>query len=375
MPKLNYSGPLTGPGLDADDLVGGVYGEGAQASRRWKEMTQGMIFENGQRKSAASHMIEEGTRDVTFTVKGSANMAKQWSEFARYWIEQGDPVTAEKYISRLATDLKSATGRAGFDTTNVANQLQEMAATLKAAKGPNAAKALAGMQGELASLVSKAEYQASILERMTGTSANQANLLRTLLDAADHTDGKFAKLLDEAIRKAGSAIKLLDILIKLDLSYGAVDAARSGNYDKVLANLLGLQNLNIPAAMLGLLVQAILDDAKTFGYNLIASRQTCDDLLEGVFVTGGVEQAVHHRQPGGRHIRPRRHCRALVRDRSHQAADRGFEGTASDKITKGSADAIYEKCYAYVLGGWRGLRQQLYDRVPRAVEGICRTWR
>ena len=130
---------------------------------------------------------------------------------------KGDPVTAEKYISRLANDLKSATGRAGFDTTNVANQLQEMAATLKAAKGPNAAKALAGMQGELASLVSKAEYQASILERMTGASANQANLLRTLLDAADHTDGKFAKLLDEAIRKAGSAIKLLDILIKLEL--------------------------------------------------------------------------------------------------------------------------------------------------------------
>ena len=42
VPKLNYSGPLTGPGLDADDLVGGVYGEGAQASRRWKEMTQGI---------------------------------------------------------------------------------------------------------------------------------------------------------------------------------------------------------------------------------------------------------------------------------------------------------------------------------------------
>ena len=41
-------------------------------------------------------------RDVTFTVKGSASMAKQWSEFASYWIEKGDPVTAEKYISRLA---------------------------------------------------------------------------------------------------------------------------------------------------------------------------------------------------------------------------------------------------------------------------------
>ena len=60
VPKLNFNKPLTGPGLDADDLVGGVYGEGAQASRRWKEMTQGMIFENGQRKSAASHMIEGG---------------------------------------------------------------------------------------------------------------------------------------------------------------------------------------------------------------------------------------------------------------------------------------------------------------------------
>ena len=359
VPKLNYSGPLTGPGLDADDLVGGVYGEGAQASRRWKEMTQGMIFENGQRKSAASHMIEEGTRDVTFTVKGSASMARQWSEFARYWIEQGDPVTAEKYISRLAADLKSATGQAGFDTTNVANQLQEMAATLKAAKGPNAAKALAGMQGELASLVSKAEYQASILERMTGASVNQANLLRTLLDAADHTDGKFAKLLDEAIRKAGSAVKLLDILIKLDLSYGAVDAARSGNYDKMLANLLGLQNLNIPAAMLGLLVQAILDDAKTFGYNLIARRQTCDDLLEGAFVTGGVEKpyTIDNLVDG---IKTEEGLRAFVETRSHQAADRGWEGTASDKITKGSADAIYDKCYPYVSGRWLLVRQQLY---------------
>ena len=133
----------------------------------------------------------------------------------------------------------------------------------------------------------------------------------------------------------------------------------------MLANLLGLQNLNIPAAMLGPLVQAILDDAKTFGYNLVASRQTCDDLMEGIFV-GGKPEAEGF--TFGKLVDAYKTEEALqkwVRDRSIEAADRGFEGTASDKITKGSADVVYEKCYAYVLGGWRGLRKQLYDEVRR----------
>ncbi len=360
VPKLNYNDRLTGPGLDADDLVGGVYGEGAGASRRWKEMTQGIVFENGKRMSADAHMIEQGMRDVTFTVKGTASMAKQWAEFASYWIEKGDPATAEKYISRMAADLKAASGLAGSDATRVANELQQLAATLKAAKGTAAIEALAGMRGQLSVLVSKAQYQASILERLTGASANQANLLWTLLEAADHTDSKLSKLLGEAISLAGGALKLLDILVKLNFSYDAVQAARNGDYDRMLADLLGLQNLNLPAAILGPLVQAILDDAKSFGYDLVASRQSCDDLLGGVFVGGQVEaQGFTIGQLVDAH-QTEANLQEWFRGRSRQAADRGFEGTASDKITKGSADAIVTKCYPYVLGRWLLVRQQLY---------------
>jgi hypothetical protein len=359
VPKLTHTGPIS-PDMDAEDLIGGVYGEGSAKARQFKEMTQGQLFSKGFARNPDLIHIAEGTKDLTFTVKGQANMAKQWGEFADYWIKQGDPVEAEKYMSRLAADLRVAGERAGADASGVTKELRQLVAALKAAndaKPPVGEAALAGMRLQLAGVMNRAQYQTSILGRLDGASANQANMLRTLLDAADKPDSKLYKYMNEAIEKLGGAAKYLDFMGKVFFGGKLIWDLGQEEYGTALKDLIG--EFNLPLELASLLLDEVMASAAALGYNFVASRQACDDLLEGIFIGGNVEASKYtiDRLVDEQHSEAE--LQKWVRARSNAAYDRGWSGPATDKVQNATGEIIYNKCYPDILQNWQATRKQI----------------
>ncbi|MFZ1729748.1 MAG: hypothetical protein WBQ23_06405 [Bacteroidota bacterium] len=314
----------------------GVYGPDA---RRWIQQDRmkpgnGRVFYKdpktgtsmSSRLTDLEHLIQGGE---TFTAKGSANISSQLIDKIFDDIRAGDPRKAAKSLERLKAELQILKNKSGVhvDISEIDDLLN------------------AGNVGKAKDLLAGAKLRCELLKRGGG----QLSLAEKLLEKG----GKASAKLMEALSKI-PLDKVATVLNGVFITFQAIQMGADiskGNYAKALIDL-GLAVSPMAIGILGALTNEMLEAAKEFGFNLVAGRQECFDMLSGIYPDNPVYVATQRAADVSM-------ATLLLKYAACEENDLAtfIRGRASNSSDKADVVAINEaKCLQSVIPGWQQAR-------------------
>ena len=280
----------------ADEVVEGVWGEGALANIQGFEKAGGKVFyrsAKGTIYAGATDLVHAAESYGRYTMGGAANQAAQWAEKALEVMHTTrDPEQFGKYLKRLRDEMKMARAKGHLPEGSLAPTFErlEKLIQLSGSEGP------AIFDNPLTQQALKsAQAEAVFLRRLAGTPPGPARelMIAALLDAP----GPWAKAgeqLRELADGAYEAATLDRVLTGVMIYMGTKEVARKAGAEGLES---ALRQAGVEAAMIadfpvGLMMSmwnGVIDGAKATGYVLITQPQQWDDFLAGISEVKGFE--------------------------------------------------------------------------------------
>ena len=337
------------PADDLHNVTEGFYGPDA---RRWIQADRaapgnGRVFYKDTKTGRAmssrfmdlEHLAQGGRK---FTAKGSANLSNQLIDKIMDDIRLGDTRKAAKNIQRLKAELKILKNKSG-----VSVDLSEIDDLLKQGKIGKAKNLLAG--AKLRCEFVKQGGKLSKLERLLNKGGKaSAKLLE-----------KLSKLPWDKIGKAVNGVLITFQAIQMGANIA------EGNYAQAMVDL-GLALSPATIAILGTLTQAMLEAAKECGYNLVAGRQDCLDMLSGIYPDNPV--TVTERKSATVSMETLLLKYAAADESKLQSLIRGHASQSTNK--EGAAVINEAKCLRSIVPSWKHARMAYGKMFQRTAESI-----
>jgi hypothetical protein len=197
-----------------------------------------------------------------YTAQGSANLGSQMIDKIFDGMRDADPGKVKKELDRLKTELQIIKNKTGMHI-----DISEVDDLLKA-----------GNLGKAKDLLAGAKLQCELLKY--GNTPEKLSMINKLLEKGFKGSEKIMETLSKLpVDKIATVIG--GIFVTLQAVNMGVDITK-GNYVKAMTDL-GLMLSPAAIAIIGSITQELLEAAKQGGYNLVASRQECLDMLSGIY--------------------------------------------------------------------------------------------
>lgn len=368
VPALSVTGNIT---KVTEEVAEGLYGRGASTWTQAYENTAGKLIYSVPVKTSDGKIINQvfrGAADIThleegvglFTAGGMGNTSKQWITHAEDAIKTGAGDKVVKYLERLERDMAKARDLAGLGPTG--KWRDEIRALVKQIKADP--KAIGLVEGQVKTVLSRAEFAASVLSKMDNRSEGTKLVLSNLIKAAD--DGRqFASTIKEMAQKV-PLDRVLTLLVSAITTY---EVARGAGEEDTTRIVLGLADFTatLPAALLARFTNQLLESTKEGGYDMVAGSQQAFDLLDGIYTAAGrqtaegsqysIDQLVLKYREGDEEK-----LKGFVFGLCTKASDRQA-GTATGAADTKVADAMHAKVYPVILRAWRNKRMLMMHEV------------
>lgn len=360
VPSLGFTGVVDEN--TAAKYAEGLYGEGAIAYTQDYERKAGKLFyKNGNQAYAGmtdlTHLTEGQAR---YTISGCVNTAKQWSDHLDDAIAEMNPKAIAKYLGRLDTDLTKARdlARCGMDSEwrgSVKTLIEQMK---KLQKKPDR-QALQKLIGSVRAVAAAGQRQTCILGAMQGRSSTAVAMLKEMLTVPT---SKTASILDDLVKKIDLPMDQIvgGIVVALTVMQYSAIAGEEGFGEAIRKAVPML--MSFPVGLAAEIANAIIDDARSAGIDIIAGRQDAWDLMAGIYNSRRLEvdekQGTWDLNRLVSQIHDIAKLKTLVMAKAQIAADSEME--SSRQVDAQVAQRIYGRCYPVILQAWRAKREEFY---------------
>lgn len=331
------------------NVTEGVYGPDA---RRWIQNDRakpgnGRVFYKDSKTGKAmssrftdlEHLVQGGR---TYTAKGSANLSSQLIDKIMDDIRLGDARKAAKNIERLKAELQILKNKSGVHV-----DLSEIDDLLKT-----------GNLGKAKDMLAGAKLRCELVKQ-----GGKLTMIEKLLEKGGKASEKLMKALGKVPwDKVGAVVNGLFITFQA-IQMGA-DLSK-GDYVGALTNL-GLAVSPAAIAILGTITKEILDAAKELGYNIVAGRQECFDMLSGIYPDNPVYAATQQYADVSMETLLSKHASCDENDLA--AFIRGRATQSSDKQEVAAINAA--KCVQSVIPSWHQARAAYGQMFRNAAQDI-----
>lgn len=348
----------------------GLWTEGRFPFARGYERTTGRIFYNkgGKMQQGFADIVSDivsGADDaVAQTLVGASQNAAAFAQKVAHAVETGHPEDAIKSLQRTKTNLGKSFGLAG--ETSSTSYLDDLMAKIKNDPLPLNNPTL---RQEILEAMKRATLEARLLERLNTASVADKELITRWLQEirTGGTTGQkimafFGKLPLDKIALG------LNTIFTFYQGYVIVGKIDEGDIEGALRETIvwaAFEAIGIGPGMMVMMANLLIEQAKSFGYDLMASTQDCEDLLAGVFTVRGREVNVLDDKVRpltvddlvAMYQRPQ-DLEGAIEYRSHHAAYRGL-GKATGKSDKEVEKSLNDRCKREIQIKWTNKRMDL----------------
>lgn len=365
----------------------GIWGSGKAAYVQSYERATGKLIysRNGRVWVNSAELYHFGQGAMNFTPEGSISNAFQWLDKGRDALDAGDPGKVGKHLERALGDIKKARNLLRLGNSAVTGELDLLVRSLQTMK-PEEAKALL-QSGRVQRALANAHSEGRLIEGYLRMGGKERQLFKHVLTDPHPRWTQLRTTLNELqlklpVEQMARAGTVLIKAISAYASYRAVAGvgAKAGEEGMLAAaKQAGIEVAMIASLPLGVLataVDAILEEAKSFGYGMVSMTQDCDNLLAGISQVKGSEgflkASVTARELAERYAKA-----ASVRDRVFYFADQATQrdygaerGETVRKADEGRRDALVSRCSVPILQLWLAERVAMQDSLETALLGL-----
>ncbi len=348
----------------------GLWAEGRFPFARGYERTTGRIFYNkgGKMQQGFADIVSDivsGADDaVAQTLVGASQNAAAFAQKVAHAVETGHPEDAIKSLQRTRTNLGKSFGLAG--ETSSTSYLDDLIAKAKNDPLPLNNPTL---RQEILEAMKRATLEARLLEKLKSASVADKELITRWLQEirTGGTTGQkimafFGKL---PLDKIALGLNTIFTFYQGYVIAGKVD---EGDIEGALRETIvwaAFEAIGVGPGMMVMMANLLIEQAKSFGYDLMASTQDCEDLLAGVFTVRGREVNVLDDKVRpltvddlvAMYQRPQ-DLEGAIEYRSHHAASRGL-GKATGKSDKEVEKSLNDRCKREIQIKWTNKRMDL----------------
>lgn len=365
----------------------GIWGSGKAAYVQSYERATGKLIysRNGRVWVNSAELYHFGQGAMNFTPEGSISNAFQWLDKGRDALDAGDPGKVGKHLERALGDIKKARNLLRLGNSAVTGELDLLVRSLQTMK-PEEAKALL-QSGRVQRALANAHSEGRLIEGYLRMGGKERQLFKHVLTDPHPRWTQLRTTLNELqlklpVEQMARAGTVLIKAISAYASYRAVAGvgAKAGEEGMLAAaKQAGIEVAmiaNLPLGVLATAVDAILEEAKSFGYGMVSMTQDCDNLLAGISQVKGSEgflkASVTARELAERYAKA-----ASVRDRVFYFADQATQrdygaerGETVRKADEGRRDALVSRCSVPILQLWLAERVAMQDSLETALLGL-----
>ncbi|MEI6669428.1 MAG: hypothetical protein WCP29_14850 [Acidobacteriota bacterium] len=283
------------PNLFGRELEG-VWGEGSAAATQLFESGGHLFYADakGELKLAFVDLVHLTEGYGRYSLGGAANMSVQWAEKAAEAIRTGDMSLVEKYLSRLRGTLTLAVNKGNLPPDAMRTTFGRLDQFITRAKAGELAVLEGGL--DLRTFLQTARKQSSVLGEFARNSGSMdRELLLAILEP--QPVGRLAKVGQWFQEVWPSAESLAVFERALQAAFVVLSTWQvSGTWgEKGMEDALrqagveGSLLASLPTGAVMALANAMLDNAKEFGYNTAVRSQEWRDFLAGISSVKGYE--------------------------------------------------------------------------------------
>jgi hypothetical protein len=364
VPNLGYHRQVDAKA--AKESAEGLYGRGAKAWTQSYEKSAGRRFYKlqGQVFTSGTQYLHEKELIALSTPKGATNTARQWIEHTLEALGKEDGRAVGKHLERLERDITKAKNLLGL---SVDEAFRMEAKTLAAQLKSNPAS-LSYVRDRVTQLLQRSSVETAILARFEDSSKTQQAIFRALLRAIQSGDETGKKILELA--KKVPVATILDALARLFSAYELGTAYQQADYLKALAAM----QIQLDPFAIGILAEITyqcIESAKDAGATLVANRQDCSDLMQGIYAGGNFEaegttvtqDELFHR------FKDENELKKFVMERATEASRRNL-GEKNDVYDARIAEAKFAKCFPSISAVWKARRERLAAEYHRLFQEL-----
>ncbi len=378
-----------------EDAFDAIAGEGGMPFRQHYEATNGVVFEMFDGEVIHGfHDLQEVSK---FTDKGVANISQQFLAKSRKALAKGEGAAKDlsKNLKRLNQYLKKAKSMAGVDAASIANpEIDDLLRKLDAftaKEGGDLEKAArkwyAAYGDEIGNALMTADVEARTCQAIFATvEETEKALLRNLIQSSRWQ--RFKNALGRFYRRAVDTIPISKIakgmmVLAAGAEYLAVRDVYAEQGLDAAARYVALEVIfsSLPATVARMAFEMAMEHAKSYGYQLAVSRQSCDDFLAGIVAIMGAEkfQKGYERDEFARLFIHEDEAHEKLVYLAGQAAVRSDVQTNSAvaETEAGKAAELLKKCEEPIMDGWRATRRTWFleaatsaNRLRNAIEPL-----
>jgi hypothetical protein len=355
--------------------LGGTPPEGLWTSGRFSfarayERTSGRIFFNsgGKMQSGFADLVSDvaaGADDaVAFTLEGASQNAAAFAEKVAHAVEAGKPEDTIKNLQRTRTYLGKSYGLS--QTEGSASYLDDLIAKARNDPFPLLNPSL---RQEIMQATRRASLEARLLEQLpTASAADKELIMRWLqeIQSGGTTGQKIMHMFGKVpFDKIGLGLRTVFSFYQAYVIAGKVDEGDIEGALREAGVWVTFEAIGMGPGMMVMMANMLVEQAKSFGYDLVAQSQDCEDLLAGVFTVKGREVNVLDDK-----VRPLtvddlvmmyqrpQDLDGAIEYRAHHAAARGL-GEATGRSDKEVEKRLNERCKKEILIKWTQKRNEL----------------
>ena len=350
--------------------VEGLWSSGRFSFARAYERSTGRIFYNsgGAMRSGFADIVSDvvaGADDAAvYTLRGASQNAAAFAEKVAHAVEAGKPEDTIKNLQRTRSMLGKSYGLAQAEGS--AGYLDDVIAAAKADPFPLLNPTL---RQKIVQATRRASLEARLLEQIQNASVADNELITRWLrelQSGGTTGQKIMQMFGKVpFDKIGLGLHTAFSFYQAYVIAGKVD---SGDIEGALREAgawVTFEAIGMGPGTMVMMANLLIDEAKSFGYDLVAQSQSCEDLLAGVFTVKGREVNVLDDK-----VRPLtvddlvtmyqrpQDIETAIAYRANHAASRGL-GKATGESDKAVEQRLNDRCNKETLVKWTQKRNAL----------------
>jgi tetratricopeptide (TPR) repeat protein len=373
-------------GISTPNLGGtapeGLWTQGRFSFARIYERSTGRIFFNsgGTMQSGFADIVSDvvaGADDAAvYTLKGASQNAAAFAEKVAHAVEAGKPEDAVKNLTRTRSMLGKSYGLAQMEGS--ASYLDDLIARAKSDPFPLLNPSL---RQEIVLATQRASLEARLLEQLpTAGAADKELITRWLqeIQSGGTTGQKIMQMFGKVpFDKIGLGLRTVFSFYQAYVIVGKVDEGDIEGALREAGVWAVFEGIGMGPGLMVMMTNLLIDQAKSFGYDLVAQSQDCGDLLAGVFTVKGREVNVLDDK-----VRPLtvddlvtmyqrpQDLDAAIEYRAHHAAARGL-GEATGQSDKEVEKRLNERCKKEILIQWTLKRNELDGQMSALYDSLA----
>ena len=379
-----------------DAPIEGSWGVGGKVGRDAYERTNGRAFwaavdANGNPKvgSGFADLIPYGETEGIYTIGGSANIASQTVDKVDDALKKYDARTFHKQLERLQKSMKKGRDLARLGKTTYTEALLKQLEECCQFKDTDGVLKYdytkmktfliePGNRQTVDTVLRRAKLESELLRKFAySTHPRDVALFANMLEEGT---GRWARV-KNALSEASSHVPWGPLLTAFAVYMVYIQTKDisanlgSGEQEKVFRGLLADAAFaaSIPAGILSLIVNSILEDAKEAGYILVTRYQDCEDMIAGIYEVKGREQVSEQKKietnidtlaitfTEAEEIYP------IVALHARNAAARDNTGKVTEKVDAKIEEELNKKCGPVIVDRWQKRRMEM---IADAVEKV-----